>query len=359
MYKYFVKNREDTSFPIKKYSQFDYIKNRYIKELNRVTKIYRDRERNVKNTHLLNRLIETISPDINLDIIDYLSIVTATSKNISTQFHITSTVSKGRAFNNLFYRANATEILLYEESNLDLEFIKNNFWKISPIKVIYSDDAELNYYIPYANKDLPFDSLFIYGIDVNLLLIQYRYWALDRINNGYGIDTSVFVGSIVIPNLAYGIFDFALFNRFLNISKGLPNPSTRNIHTFDIINFSSKVDEIYLKIFKDIKGDRIPLEFLLKAIPLVNHLNVYEMLKINAPFITTQIEWVIILSRIFIIYDLLNIMDKSGRSANSHLINDIPDMLRRINSRETSFYFLPEPIEVLFEDVKEKIKNTI
>lgn len=89
------------------------------------------------------------------------------------------------------------------------------------------------------------------------------------------------------------------------------------------------------------------------------HKTAYELLKINSKYNTSQNEWVIWLSRIFIIYNLLVLMDKGGRATNSGLINSIPSTLRNLKNRSTSFSALPNSIHLELEDVIEKIKNII
>lgn len=346
MFSYFLNNNIDpTDYVIKKYTRFEYFQRRYRHELDRVVSYYKLRERAVNNRHILSRLVNMIAPNINLDDVTYLKIVTATAKYVSKQFGITSTINYGVAHESIFYGYNSTELLIYKESSIDIEYVSHNYDSVVSVKPIYLEDTDLDYYVPMGTKDLRKPSLAVFELDIVMMLMQYKYWALDRTYSDLGTNPNVFIATVVIPNMVYQTFDLALWNRFVAIHRTERIPQFAIKHPFPLLNFDTKVDDIYRDIDKFVSDDIIPLGGLLDTIPAAYSETMNNVLEIDIKYYTAQSEWVIWLSRIFVINDLIDILGEKGRIRNVLLINELPVKMRLLDNRSTRLEgMLPEVI---------------
>jgi hypothetical protein len=301
-----------------------------------------------------------ISPNINLDDVTYLKIVTATAKYVSKQFGITSTINYGIAHESIFYGQNSTELLIYTETSIDLAYVAKNYDAIASVKPIYHEDTDLDYYVPMGTKDLRKPSLSVFEIDIVMMLMQYKYWALDRIYSDLGTNPNVFVATVVIPNMVYQTFDLALWNRFVAIHRTDYIPKFVIKHPFPLINFDDKADNIYRDILKYVSNNIIPLRGLLETIPAAYSVNMDNVLAIDINYYTAQSEWVIWLSRIFVINDLIDILGEKGRIRNVLLINELPVKMRLLDNRSTRLEgMLPEVIYNRYIDTINSIKEKV
>lgn len=361
MLNYFLNNNYDkTEYVYKKYTRFEYIQRRYKHDLDKVVNYYRQRERAVNNTHILSKLITNISPNIELNVIDYLKYVNATARFISKQFNITSNINYGQVHNNVFYGNNSEEIFIYVEKDIDLYDLGDNYDTICSITPVYIEDTDLDYYVPMGNKELRKPSLSVYEFDIVTMMLQYRYWCIDRLSNDQSVNPNVFVATIIIPNMVYKIFDLALWNRFVYINRGYYIPKFVIKQPFTLLSLEDSVDKIYKDINKLISNNDIPLKNLLENIPAVTSDTMNKVLELDISFYTSQSEWGIWLSRIFVIADILNIFNKEGMKRNTSLVNTLPVKMRALENRSTNIYGkLSYTIFNRYIDTIEKIKDLV
>ena len=326
---------DDTSYPIKKYSKFEYIASRYLKDLNKVIDYYRNRERAVNNKHILNRLISLIAPNINLSDEQYFEIVERTAIFITKQFDIVSNKNSGKIHENLFIGRNSYEVLIYKNTEIDLFTFKEEWKDYQSIKCIYSEDTALDYNVPFNNKEYVIPMLSIFEIDVSALLMQYKYWALDRLKNEESTNINVFISQIALPNMLPSLLDFALYNRYVSILNNVPIESYTINQPFVLTDYSPGIDKIYKKIVKDTKNTSIFINQLYKTIPLVSNKNVYELLRISNRYYTKQSEWVLILARIPVIKDTLVNLGPRGISKNKTPINRLSYKIKEVERSKT------------------------
>lgn len=350
----------DIQYATPEYSRFDLIKRRYLEELSKIKDYYRNRDRAVNNRHILARLVNTLAPSIDLDDVEYFKNVSINAPYIAKQFNIVSNIHNGTILESTFYANNSKELFLYVNNIRDPFSFKNNWLDAESVRIIYTENTDLDFHIPFGNKDFREPTLTVFEIDIVAMLMQYKYWCISRLKNGMSTNPNVFVATIVIPNTLNNMLDLTIFNRYLTLYKYGVCKAFAIKHPFNVLDFSSNVDRILLDIIKHTSDKSMPVEQILNIIPTIVNDNMLEALKINSSFFTRQSYWVLWVSRINYISTLLDLLGKKGIARNRLYANILPVEIRLLQNRNTDLYAkLPEGILDNFNTDLDKIKKIV
>lgn len=331
MFELFFLNKPTQNYPLKHYNKFDLIKRKYLEQLTIVKDYYYNKEQAVNNKHIISRLINTLLPSIDdRDIIDYLRIVDSAARLVSKQFDIVSNINVGKIQKNIFFGKNSFEILLYTESEIDIETISDNWKTLTPIRVIYNEDTALNMKIPDNTGISYIPTLNIMEIDVTLLMMMYREWYLVRMSTGQNTNINTFVSQIVLTNMLDNMLDLAIFNRYTHIAAGMPIPTFTNPHPFYMLDYTQRVDDVLDQVVNDNTDAPMWLEQQILSIPSIVSETMLGALYINHKYTTLQSKWVLILARIPYLKFLVAITGPRGVKKNLDILNHIPNMLKRL-----------------------------
>lgn len=330
MFKLFTTERYDYNYPIKKYSKFDYIKRRYLDELDHVLSYYHNKDYAVNNNHLLNRLITNLMTSLNTDPYEYLNRIAVNARLVSKQFNIVSNINSGEILDNVFFGKGSREILLYREDLIDLDYIEENYKNMDTVRVIYTESTDLDFYVPRNQKVYLTPVLNIMSIDIVALLMQYRYWALDRIANDASTNPNVFIAQIVLPNMVPNMLDLAIWNRYIHLALDQPISTFTIKHPFNVLDYSTGIDNILSSVVKDTKDVNQPLIQTILSVPTIYNVDMLATLYIGHKFYTQQSEWVLWLSRTNVVADLLTLLNSKGIRRNAGLLNVLPVLVKQM-----------------------------
>ena len=348
MFKLFVNNTDNTRYPVKKYTKFDYVKRRYLSELTKVKEYYRTKERAVDNKHLVSRLVNMLTPSLSLDIYDYLKVVDTNARFLSRQFGIVSNIHSGTVMENIFFGKNSEEILLYRENPIDLMDFEENWMDYTPVKVIYTDSSDLDFHIPFNDKDSFIPRLTIMTIDIVVMMLQYYKWANHRMLMSMPTNTNVFISQVVLPNILDNMLDLAIYNRFMKLVEEREIPEFKINHPFHVQDLSTGIDKILLDVITDLQDTSVPVMQILQTIPTIVKDDMYDVLYIDHKYYTKQSEWVLLLARIYTINDLIRLLGNKGMARNKDLLNRIPVYLKVVERIRTIDYKLPGMLNLDF-----------
>lgn len=335
MFKLFTTERYEYNYPIIKYSKFDWIKRRYIGELDHVLSYYHNKDFAVPNTHILNRLITNLAASLNIDVYDYLNKVSANARLVSKQFNIVSNIGSGEVMSNIFFGKGSREILLYKESFIDVTDVEERYMDMAPVRVIYTESTDLDFYLPFNKKVYKTPVLNIMTIDIVALLMQYRAWALYRISKDASTNPNVFIAQVILPNMIPNILDLAIWNRYMHLALDIPIPSFKFDHPFTVLDYSVGIDAILKNIVKNTKNENQPLVQTILSVPTIYNKDMLETLSIGHKFFTTQSLWVLWLARTNTIADLLSILSSKGIRRNTDLLNTLPVQVKQMKRSGT------------------------
>jgi len=357
MFNLFTNSKKLTEhqFTIKQYSRLDFIKRRYKSELLRIKEYYRNRERVTSNSHMLNKLIQLIVPNIELSDINYLKIVSADAIYYARHFGLINNNSFGSYKENMFYNSNSIEVLYYVENYIDILNLKNNWKELVPIKCVYNEDTDLDFYVPYGKKDYTSLHMSVYEVDIIMLMMQYKYWALERIKNNDGISPNTFLTMVVFPNMMDSILNISLFNRFIMLSKGISPDSFKYDHPFHVIDMSYDIDIVLSDIIDDLQYENIYIEQLLSTLFSIteDEQDMLDVLRINKQFFTRQSESILWISRTRYIKELLVFLGAKGLAKNRDNLYYLPAKIRQLENRSASINLPGSLLQNMYNDIGE------
>lgn len=325
-------------YTIKKYPRMDVVKKMMMSELKRVKNYYRIRERGVANDHLLSRLITMCSLNITLSDMGYRGLIKSDYMFKARQLNIVSDISVGDYHSNLFYANNATDILYIVENEYDWFTLKDNWKDCNPIRCVYHTLTDMDMYSMYGDKQLEEPSLFVYEIDIVLLMMMYKYWSEERltISDTMSVNPTRFLAMYVFPNIVGSVLDLSIINRLFAYSENSDVKSFVNSHPFHVMDYSKDIDRILNNIVYLTKGEEIYLEQLFLTVPVIENDTMYDVMMLHKNYYTRQSEWVMWVSRIGYVYKLLIYLDKKGMIRNRDELYYLPAMIRRLENRSTA-----------------------
>lgn len=356
----FLTKNSPMAYPIKEWSKWDYIKRVTLRELNRITHYYHSKSRFTNNTHLLSRLVRMLRTDINSNVADYFKVIDTSSEYMARQFGFVSNISKGIVIKNLFYQ-NEYVIINYVNNDYNIFELGKNYLELSPIRVIYSNDYAIDYYQFDNSKNNDFTTVTIIEIDVNLMLMMYKYWALDRIRKEDSINPNYFIPQVILPNMVKTYMDIAVFNRLLNLyyKIDMSKPIITK-HPFHVIDFHKHIDTILVDVIDKIENKTITIEQLLLTVPTFINKNMIDTLYVNRPIYNRQSEWAIWVCRVKYICFLLDILGDRGIARNATMLNKLPAKIRMLKNRSTDIIsqlppILNQEVSTYIERIEEKL----
>lgn len=332
MFNYYLNKRNtELSYPIKKYSKWDWIKRRYLFDFYKTKDYYRNRIRAVDNKSMISRLVDVLKESLGLPVYSYLKSVDANARLTSKQFNITSNINYGELHKSEVYGDNSYEAFLYTDTEIDIDYIEHNWRDIASLKIIYNSNTDLDFLVPFnQNKNFKKATLTVFEIDVVKMLLQYYYWAKEQTLLGNSVNTNVFIATVIYPNVLDSYMDMAIFNRFLAIANDIAIDEFITKQPYTTIDYSAGVDRILSGVVKDVKNQSIPLAQLLDSVPMLVKNNANELLYIDNKYYTVQSKWVLYISRLKYVLLLITLMGKKGRSRNRDLLTTLPAYIKQI-----------------------------
>ena len=360
MLNFFLTKYHPDQLGIKQYSKFDYIRSRYQFEINKITEYYQHRIRAIYNNNIFSRVITLMSPDINLDLFEYFKYVDQDAPYIARQFNMVNNISQGKMYKNIFYEDNSYAIINHVSNDINLYSIRQNWRQLAPLRCIYTRTYNLDFYQMDKKKIPSSEELTVVEIDIVMMLLQYRFWAVERLLNDNSTNPNVYVYTILYPNFVNTIIDIKLFNRFINVFNNR-NMVTADIkHPFHVLDYSNGIDQIYKQVQKDFTHSNPPLQQVLETIPTIYNKDMIHALYINNPYYTKQSEWSLWLSRIDYIVFLLDFLGDRGIARNRMYVNRLPSLIKRLENGSTIIESkIPPHMYKSFTESIEKIKEKI
>lgn len=335
MFDIFLETSDNMKYPVKYYSKMDYIKRRYLYELERIITYYTNRDRATNNNHPISRLVTLIAEDPNKDPMDYFAKIDGSKEFIARQFKFVSNISYGELLDNIFYKRNSKELINSVNHTIDPYDFRLNWKKYTPLRVVYSEDTDIDFYNFTGEKEKPNVQITAYELDINIMMLQYKYWSLERVANSQSTNQNVFVYQIVLPRMMISMLDLTIWNRFIAIYKGIELTNDIYRHPFHVLDLSAGLDSILKTICKDLKEDGIPYRQLMNNIPTIVEPDMSHTLVLNRQYYTRQSEWSIWASRIDYLLFLLEFGGERGLSRNRIVTSKLLRYIRMLENGST------------------------
>lgn len=321
-------------------SQIDLARRRIWEGLGIVQRYCRSRVTAVLNQHVLCRTLNTFALPPVIDPIEMLDMALSRSPYIERQPIFTSSLSIGEPTRGQFTHPHNREYLIAYDTAFMPEEAKRNWMELRSVVFLEHPFSDLSMVVPGPNVQRTVEGDVFIGIDVSMLLFQFRCWQNHVQENGY-IHGNIqqFVSMYVLPNMLNSYFDLAIVNRFMALANGEPFSVCSTKTPYIGYNYDRYFDKDLEAVLKSCEGNRT-YEALLADIPAVTAKNGLEALQIPAMPTTRQVWWALLASRLRIMETLVQLPKRTVR-ANRSLNNELLLIIKEIRSGGT-FNMLPE-----------------
>ena len=327
--------------------EFELVKRTYQKEVLNIVNYYSNNVFYLKNTHLLVRLLNTFAIPVQYELDRFVDVALTRSPYVAKYFNFTSNLSYGKFHDGVFYGEGNPELLLYIDTYFNPFEVINNWKDIQAVKVLDHCVSNLSLVLPNGKVNNVEKGLAVIEINIPLLLVQYRCFMMEqaiRIGNGseMQLDASHFVIKHVLPNMLYSHVEIVLLNRLVNSYYGAPMGQALKKYPFPIIDYGDKVDAVFSKIIKHIKGHNMSYYSSLKNIPSIFHADGQESLLMPDVARTRQVWWALLLTRFKVMKLMLDIGGDRGRHNNRSYVNKLQVDLKRLLEENMLMNTLPK-----------------
>jgi len=353
-------NRDPFISTVSKDSNLRYIKERFKHEIKNVKEYYNAKNAKVENSNMFVGLITTLCPNYNLDLWEFSRIIDSTAKYNSKTFDIVSSINKGNIVKNQLFGKNSYEIFIYKEMNFDITDVEDCWRDLSPLTIRRHDNTNIFLKIPSDKVRFDVPTITICELDIKMMLLQYKYWSLERLSNNMDTDPAYYVYRYLFANTCAQFLDLAILNKLINKFTGESDDENINYHPFNILDMSSRINRVLVNVYTNILDSNKSYSNILMNIPLINVENAYSLLLMDNSLYNKQSMWAHWLLVIPYIYFILCIGKDKTITHNKDTVNQVRLTIKEIDRNQIDDKLLDNieiGIDYLFmkENIIEKI----
>lgn len=328
--------------------QWNYIKSGINRNIEKVKTFYQLYPIAVPSQHFLVRLIESIEIPMDLTLDRYYSNVDAIALNVSMAMRMTSARAKGKCFNGIFYGEGSTEVLLAVDDYFDYQYVNDNWESVSAITTLMHPKSDMDLILPFGKSYSNEHGLSVIMINIPMLMVQYRAFRNKQPMSLSGAPKSIyqFIGGYVIPNMLESQTEIALFNRIYKAANDNNdgNNETAFKHSFNLPYFNPQLDLAIKHILGNIKVGLKIFPTILKTLPSFKNNNLYQSLLMPDVIATTQVDWLLMITRMKVIDFLIKTTGYEARLKNQAILNQIQRSYHINNVSSMINQMLPQSI---------------
>jgi hypothetical protein len=305
-------------------SQPGYLSNNQIKmrkSLDRIVRHLRNRHWYVYSSHILVKILTSIPVDRDLDIFEYHKKVEAIAYDLGKTLGISSSLHKSISKDSYMLGDDVTEIYVAINEPIDLLTVESNWEELEPIKFLRHDVDSLDL-TPLDGRRSEEFGLAVIQVDIVKLAIQYRSWIKHWEESGVDEIPSVvnFVAGHPTANALYSFYDHCIYNRFRTRLEGkVPSTKVTKL-TFSTPSYTDEVDK-YIKytINRIERAGGFTFDQMLQQLELVTVKDAFNLTRLPQLFISRQVEWVILISRLETLIYLVQTGDMFGHNSKNRV----------------------------------------
>ena len=328
----FFNHISTTSYGMVRYTQWNYVKDGLLRNLQTAKTYYKNRVMSVRSNHFLVTLINSINVPQSLEVSRYYDNVDAKALKLSMALRMTSAIYRGATFKGVFYGPACTEIITATDEPFDPYEVDRNWRDVTAVRVIKHPYSDMNMHLPNGKVQSAESGPAVIVVNVPMLAVQFRAWSnyqislnsseVDSDNAGYA-SVATFVHMFVLPNMLDSHLDHCIVNRLINRLVGAPFGETKRSHPFVMFDYTQKIDDIHEDMVADISKRKMEYKAILKTIPVASAEDAEVLMRLpeNAP--TRAIFWTELLARIDVVDFLITLSNPSmNQSVNNYFIRE-------------------------------------
>lgn len=306
------------------FPEWTYIRDGLMMNLDHTNKYYRSGAYAVGSDHELIKLLFGLTTSTELDLSTYYKQVDAKALTVAQQLGYTTSISKGRVFNNVFFGGKSREVIIVHNEDFDPQDVTDNWMDAQPIRILRHGFDFIDCFP--TQGQLASNGVSVFAINLPMLGVQYRAYREwqkkfgDQVTGRASIYSFCF--GYPLNNMIYDAMDHSVFNRLVRLKQNLPTSDNQYRHPFHVTNFTVRCDRILSKILDVISSNPLDLYTTMATIPLVNQGNVVGLAKLPDLYESRQINWAIYMARVDMLLFLMS-FDESFTKMNQSELSKI------------------------------------
>ena len=313
-------------------SDINYLRRLYQFNKDSIETYYLERSFAVKNTHILSRFLEHLSPFLGYDVYRYLQYADDRTTYLSKHFKFTSDLEKGMIHPPYFFGNGGEEIILTEYETFDIQsFLKN--WKLEPcIRVLTHPRNDTKLLLPLGNDNKGRGGLSVLVLNPLKLALKYREFmrlqAKAEVEGRPVLNKNFFIMRHVLNTTISDIADHLLLNKLMDKFYGRDEVTPKFKHRFKIYEPVTQINRYVDQTLNVITSK--PLDFIniLHNVQLLFNKDASTLLTLPGMSGTRQSKWALVVSRLEYMVFLYEVC--KSKDMNKHHINDWKRLIARL-----------------------------
>jgi len=320
--------------------QFSFVKENLVQNIDRVVDYYHKQPLNVRNEHILVRLITSLNVSFRRDFENYLDVTSDNAMHVARVMGFTSSTFFGRVFTKgYFYGDGVPEILIMDDS-IPADLTEDSDWRtLQAVRVLRHPFTDFSLDLPDGTYNGSNEGgLAVIVINAPLLMAMYRGWERDEHYNAQGVPVRTvhqFVRMFVLTNMIYSHVDIALFNRINALYRGEPVAPFRTVHPISVFDQHSRMDDVLEDYLNLVRRRHETFDQLLLHMPVLCNNTMLEAMILPKVLQLRQVKWALILARLPLIRFLVKLNRDTNNPLNTAPINRIRYAVREIKNDRT------------------------
>lgn len=341
--------------------QWNFIKTGYLANVAKVQEFHHLYPTAVNASHFLVSLLQSIAVPMDVPLSKYYRYVEAKAQNLAMALGMTSSISKGKTHDGIFYGPGCPEILLSLDIYTDPDETYKNWENVSAVYPIWHPKSDMGLFFPTGETSSWENGLAVIAINIPQLAVQYRAFVEAQKDNLSGESKSVqqFVGGYVLPNMLPAQTDLALYNRIEKAARGerdgLNTPRFK--HSFTMPYYEAHLDVAIGHILDNVSTGAKEFDRILKIIPAFYQKDMMAVMVMPDVTPTSQVDWALCASRLPVIDFLIDRCEGYAAIKNQSILNQIVRVYRNNNTGAMIHSQLPHKVSTLMDDYMARIKE--
>jgi len=350
------------SVGVLRFPEWNYVRDGMRRNVATVLEFYRKNPMAVQSSHLLVRLLHSITIPQSQPIERYYDNVDSLALNLSMALNLTSSIFKGKVWDGVFYGEGSKEILIAHNDWFDPVTAHKNWKGLQPIRILRSPHTDLGYNIPNGKRAGSETGLSVISINIPLLAIQYRAFRQEeqRIAEYTGNDSQrsiyQFVHMYPLVNAVMSQTDTIVFNRAHRVLTGAPMGESLRKHSFYLTDYSLKLTSVHMKIIDSIEKHGKDMNTTLQSVPLPMRDNLGDWCQLPDMAPTRQVVWALIVARLPVLSFLFE-SARGGPTARNQ--QEVSKVLRTIKSMRADSLLRSNLSGSVLEEVQAEVDSLI
>lgn len=324
-----------------------------------IEQYYLERSFSAKNTHILSRYLEHLSPFLGYDVYRYLQYADDKTTYLSKHFKFTSDIEKGIVHPPYFFGNGGEELILTEYDTFDVKSFVFN-WKLEPcLKIVLHPRNDTKLLLPLGNDNGCNGGLGVIVINPLKLALKYREFMREQtkaeMEGGIVLNKNHFLMRHVLNATLADIVDHTLLNKVMDRFYDREEVTPKFKHRFKIYEPTTQLNRYVDQTLDVITNKRLDFINLMHNIQLVFKLDASELLVLPELAGTRQSKWAMVSSRLehmVFLYDVCK-----AKEMNKHHINDWKRLVERMERDTGMLGDYSYSTETKLKDLMYKVKQ--